>query len=228
MPLLAAANWGGQGLHPRGNFEGFARAAAEQKWLEVHGNTHFAPFYTNYGVALQKRFFGHFLKNEATGWEKQPRVQLQIRHPGEKFIERHEDEWPLARTKWTKFYLRPELCSLSLEEGVADRQLSYETTGEGVTFSTPPIKDPIEITGPAAAKIFLSSDTTDADLFLVLRVFAPDAKEVVFIGTNDPRTPIGLGWLRASHRKLNPNLTKPYRPDRHARRIMAFESRRAG
>ena len=28
MPLLSAANWGGQGLHPRGNFEGFVRAAS--------------------------------------------------------------------------------------------------------------------------------------------------------------------------------------------------------
>jgi predicted acyl esterase len=35
---------------------------------------------------------------------------------------------------------------------------------------------------------------------------------VVFIGTNDPRTPIGLGWLRASHRKLDRGRTLPYRP----------------
>jgi len=36
-PLLSSANWGGQGLHPRGNFEGFVRSASKQKWLEVHG-----------------------------------------------------------------------------------------------------------------------------------------------------------------------------------------------
>ena len=28
VPLLSAANWGGAGLHPRGNFEGYARAAS--------------------------------------------------------------------------------------------------------------------------------------------------------------------------------------------------------
>ena len=54
-PLLSAANWGGQGLHPRGNFEGFVRAAAEHKWLEVHGIEHWTHFYTNYGLDLQKR-----------------------------------------------------------------------------------------------------------------------------------------------------------------------------
>ncbi|TMG73466.1 MAG: CocE/NonD family hydrolase, partial [Betaproteobacteria bacterium] len=61
-PLLSAANWGGQGLHTRGNFEGFVGAASKQKWLEVHGGSHWAPFYTDYGVKLQKRFFDHFLK----------------------------------------------------------------------------------------------------------------------------------------------------------------------
>jgi putative CocE/NonD family hydrolase len=39
-PLLSAANWGGMGLHTRGNFEGYLRAGSKQKWLEVHGDTH--------------------------------------------------------------------------------------------------------------------------------------------------------------------------------------------
>ena len=30
-PLFTAANWGGQGLHPRGNFEGFVRAASRSE-----------------------------------------------------------------------------------------------------------------------------------------------------------------------------------------------------
>jgi predicted acyl esterase len=63
-----------------------------------------------------------------------------------------------------------------------------------------------------AAKLWVSSDTADADLFLVLRVFDPAGKELTFIGANDPRTPIGLGWLRASHRKLDPHRSLPYRP----------------
>ena len=67
-PVLSAGNWGGVGLHPRGNFEGYLRAGSEQKWLEVHGDTHFSHFYSNYGLALQKRFFGHFLKGENNGW----------------------------------------------------------------------------------------------------------------------------------------------------------------
>ncbi len=104
VPLLSAGNWGGVGLHPRGNIEGFVHAATEQKWLEIHGLEHFTHFYTDYGTALQKRFFGHFLKGEDTGWGQQPKVTLQVRHPGERFVERAESEWPLARTQWTPFY----------------------------------------------------------------------------------------------------------------------------
>ena len=52
----------------------------------------------------------------------------------------------------------------------------------------------------------------------MLRVFAPDMKEVVFQGAIDPHTPIGQGWLRASHRNLDRKISKPYRPyHRHDR-----------
>jgi uncharacterized protein len=212
VPILSAANWGGQGLHPRGNFEGWLAAGSKQKWLEVHGDTHFSHFYSSYGADLQRRFFGHFLKGESTGWEKQPKVALNIRRPGEKFTLRAENEWPLARTQWTRFYLQPDDRSLSREQPKAEAALPYQTTGDGLTFLTPPMTQELEITGPVAAKLFVSSETSDADLFLVLRVFDPAGKEVVFVGSNDPRTPVGLGWLRASHRKLDPQRTLPYRP----------------
>jgi hypothetical protein len=212
VPLFSAANWGGQGLHPRGNFEGFVRAASKQKWLEVHGIEHWTHFYTDYGVGLQKRFFGHFLKGEDTGWKRQPRVLLQVRHPGERFVERVEREWPLARTRWTKLYLDPAGQSLTRAPIARNGRVSYGGLSDGVTFLTPPLPRETEITGPLAVKLWVSSETTDADLFLVVRVFAPDLKEVTFQGALDPHTPIAQGWLRASHRTLDPKLTLPYRP----------------
>ena len=221
VPLLAAANWGGQGLHPRGNFEGYLRAGSRQKRLEVHGDTHFTHFYSNYGVELQKRFFGHFLKGENTGWELQPPVSLNIRRPGENFTLRPEKEWPLARTQWTKYYLDPEWLHLTVAAPEHEMTVSYNAAGDGVTFLAPVMTDELEITGPAAAKVWLSSETTDADVFLVLRVFDPDGKEVVFVGSNDPRTPVGLGWLRASHRKSiqgRPSPIGPITPMTNARR----------
>ncbi len=210
VPLLSAANWGGQGLHTRGNFEGFTRSTSEKKWLEVHGGSHWAPFYTDYGVQLQKRFFDFFLKGKANGWDRQPRVLLNVRHPGEKFVQRHENEWPLARTQWTRFYLQRDF-TLSQDATKGQGSVSYDPMGDGVTFSMIAQKE-TEITGPSALKLFLSSATVDADVFAVLRVFDPQGKEVLFQGALDPKTPIGQGWLRASHRKLDPKLSLPYRP----------------
>jgi uncharacterized protein len=211
-PLFSAANWGGQGLHPRGNFEGFVRAASQQKWLECHGSEHWTHFYTDYGVALQKRFFGYFLKGEDTGWSKQPKVLLQVRHPGERFHERHEHEWPLARTEWTKFYLDPAQLTMSTAAQISDSSVTYAGFGCGVTFLTEPLEHEVEITGPIAAKLWVSSATQDADLFLVVRAFTADLKEVTFQGALDSHTPIAQGWLRCSHRKLDEKLTLPYRP----------------
>jgi uncharacterized protein len=210
-PFLSAANWGGQGLHPRGNFEGFVRAASKQKWLEVHGIEHWTHFYTDYGRSLQLRFFDYFLHDKDNGFERHPRVLLQVRHI-DKFVERAENEWPLKRTKWTKFYLDAASGTLGRKLPVGKAVVSFEASGNGVTFLTEPLTQETEITGPSAVKLFVSSTTKDADLFVVLRVLKGDLSEVVFQGAIDPHTPVGQGWLRASHRRLDKRLTTPYRP----------------
>jgi uncharacterized protein len=211
-PLFTAANWGGQGLHPRGNFEGFVRAASKQKWLEAHGIEHWTHFYTDYGREQQLRFFDHFLHGKPDGWKKQPKVLLQVRHPGEKFVARAESEWPIKRTKWTKYYLDLSTMALTPKKPSGAAQRKFAAMGEGLTFLTPPLAEDTEITGPSALKLFASSSTSDADLFIVLRVFTGDLKEIVFQGAIDPHTPIAQGWLRASHRKLDKKLSAPYRP----------------
>jgi uncharacterized protein len=211
VPLLSAGNWGGHGLHLRGNVEGFLRAASRHKWLELHGLEHWTHFYTDYGRLLQKRFFDYFLKGVDNGWHNEPRVRLQVRRM-DGFVERRENEWPIARAQWTKLYLNPRDRSLSWTPIAAGGQVEYDAMGDGVTFLSPPLEQETEITGPSAAKLFASSSTTDADIFVVLRVFSPDGKEVVFQGAIDPHTPIAQGWLRASLRKLDREWSAPYRP----------------
>jgi predicted acyl esterase len=212
VPLLSSGNWGGQGLHLRGNVEGFVRSASKEKWLEMHGGSHWAIFYTDYGVDLQRRFFDYYLKGEKNGWERQPKVQLQIRYPGERFELRHESEWPIARTKWTRMYLDPQGEAFTETAPAQAGTVTFDAMGDGIIFKTPPMPKNVEITGPLAAKLWVSSSTADADIFLVVRVFDPEGKEVTFHGAVDPHTPIAQGWLRASHRKLDPELSLPYRP----------------
>jgi uncharacterized protein len=210
-PLLSAANWGGQGLHLRGNVEGFLQAASKKKWLELHCFEHWTEFYTKAGIELQKRFFGHFLKREDTGWGAQPRIQMQVRHPVRPFEKRAEKQWPLKGTRWTRFYLHPG-GSLERKAPRKGAAVVFRGLSEGLTFVTAPLAEELQLIGPSAAKLYVSSSTEDADLFLVLRLFTPDLKEVTFSGSNDPHTPLAHGWLRASARKLDPDRSLPYRP----------------
>lgn len=211
VPILSSANWGGVGLHSRGNFEGYKLAASKDKWLEVHGLEHWTHFYTQYGVQLQRKFFDYFLKGEDNGWGAQPPVLLQVRGV-DKFIERHEEQWPLIDTEWSKLYLDSSNMSLNKGPVTEEHKIEYKTMGEGITFLTNPFKEESEITGPIASKLYISSSNTDADMFLTVRLFSPEGEEVLYSGAMDPRTPISQGWLRASHRKLDPNRSTEYQP----------------
>jgi predicted acyl esterase len=217
VPFLSAANWGGQGLHPRGNFEGFLCAASKQKWLEAHGLEHWTHFYTDYGRRLQLRFFDHFLKGIDNGQDDTPPVLLQVRHV-DRFVERTEQAWPIPRTRWTKLHLDPSAGTLEARPPSVAASHAFDAMGDGITFLAPPCARETEVTGPLALRIVVSSTTTDADLFAVFRVFTPDLREVVFMGAIDPHTPVAQGWLRASHRALDPALSTEWRPyHRHDR-----------
>ena len=211
VPFLSAANWGGQGLHSRGNFEAFTEATSAERWLEVHGNEHWTEYYTDYGIGLQKRFLERFLKGVKASWGDVPRVRLQVRTI-DGFRERAENEWPLARTDWTELYLNSTGRQLSPSPVASEGSAEYDTSGDGVTFLRAAVTEETELTGPLAATLFVSSTTADADIFAVVRAFGPDGTEVVFQGALDPHTPVSQGWLRASHRKLDPARSRPYRP----------------
>ena len=219
VPFLSAASWAGYGLHPRGNFEAFTQAASKQKWLECHPGRHEEWFYLDGPMAMQKRFLDHFLKGEDNGWEKESSVLLNLRRPfSEEFEVRKEDAWPLPRTEWTKVFLDGKEHSSSNAVGLewkmpsTSSKATFTAMEDNLTFYSAPLEHDTEITGPMAAKIFVSSSTSDMDLFLTFQAFSPDDREVDFQGTVDPHTPLAQGWLRASHRKLDQAKSLPYRP----------------
>ena len=77
-----------------------------------------------------------------------------------------------------------------------------------------------EITGPLAATFHVSSASEDMDLFLTLRHFDADGNEIMETGQQGTPVPVAKGWLRASHRELDPELSLPYRPyHKHTRRL---------
>ena len=152
---------------------------AGRKWLEVHGQQHWVEFYTDYGLRLQKRFFGHFLKGEDTGWHDQPPVYLNLRRVDGTFEGRAEREWPLARTAWTTFHLDIDGSDLDNTARSATSVASRQTaTGS----RSGPSRTPWRPSSPAppSARLSVASSTEDADLFLVLRVQDPHGRDVTF------------------------------------------------
>jgi uncharacterized protein len=211
VPLLSAGNWGGMGLHGRGNFEGYLQAGATQKWLEVHAGTHHGEFYNDVGFALQKRFFDRYLMGIDNGWESSPPLRLAIRSPKGEVV-RDEHEWPLARTRWTKHFLDATGSRIVLQAPVQEASATFSAMTTAAVFSTAPMEEDTEFTGPLAAHLFVSSSTTDADLFLTLQIFDAEGTEVTFVGASEPAAPVAQGWLRASHRALDLPRSRPYRP----------------
>ncbi len=211
IPTLSAANWGGLGNHQRGNLYAWAATGSEEKWLEIHNGTHWSAFYTEYGRTLQRRFFDYFLKGDGD-WTEQPPVSLNVRQVDGTVRLRAEREWPLARTEWKRHYL--DLNDYSINTTMAEREKSftYDSMGDGITFFSAPLSKELEITGPVSAKLWISSSTSDADLFLTLRAFDTRGDEILFEGANDPKTPLSQGWLRASHRKLDLMKSRPWAP----------------
>jgi len=212
VPILSAANWFGQGLHGRGNFEGFLRAASAQRWLHVHPGRHEEWFYLPESVALQQRFFDHYLKGRDNGWPDTPRVVMHVPEPDGGHYNRTANEWPPQETLWTELHLHPGDGTLTQDPPTGDDTVSFTAAGDGITFTTAPMSRDTDVVGPMAARLHVSTDGPDADLFLTLRVLDPGGVEVTFIGAIASEQVLTNGWLRLSRRKTDPTRSLRWRP----------------
>jgi hypothetical protein len=241
VPVYTVGNWGGWGLHLRGNTEAYLCAASKHKKLRIHTGDHFRPFHSNEGKVDQLRFFDYWLKGMQNGIMDEPPIKLEIRTGGSKkpYAFRFENEWPLARTQWTKMYFciekerSPDEAHaegrLVAEQVTSARQISYSGSNpnkagigsgssapgigrSGISFVTDPMAHDTEITGPLMANLWVSSTAEDMDVMVTLRNIDPDGKEVFELGQQGQPVVLTKGWLRASHRKLDPQKSLPYRP----------------
>jgi predicted acyl esterase len=216
VPLFSAANWGGAGLHLRGNLEGFLDAGSAHKQLRIHVGNHCAPFYTLEGRLEQLRFLDHWLKGIDTGITREPPIKLAVRRGGERYVWRYEYEWPLARTEWTRHYLNAHGLVLSPEPATEPAAVAYDAAASDADnrarFSTPPFDTATEFTGPIKLRLWVSCEAGDADLMVSLRHFDVNGEEITYPGALPPNVAAAYGWLRVSHRKLDPERSTPYRP----------------
>jgi uncharacterized protein len=211
VPFLSVGNWGNIGLHLRGNIEAFLRAGSSHKWLRIVTGDHIHPFYEPDNIALEERFLGHYLKGEDNGWEDEPRVMLAIRN-GNSVTWRGEQSWPIERTQWTNMYLDMGKRTLATVATDSDDQITYVATEDSITLSTAAFDAQLELTGPIALKLWVSSTSPDTDIYIRIGHVDADGQEVFGVGPENNQVLLTQGYLRASHRKLDQERTLPYWP----------------
>ena len=233
VPVYSVGNWGGFAMHLRGNTEGYMCAASKHRKLRIHSGSHYHPFHSEEARMDQLRWFDHWLKGIDTGIMGEPPVKLEIRTGGSKrpYAFRFEDDWPIPRTQWTQYFLRVDRAAADdvdaiegeLVAGVPAKTatVSYMQSApsrpgkmpRGVSFVTPPLAGDTEITGPIVLNLWVSSSGEDTDIFATLRNIGLDGKDLLEVGQQEePLQCVTKGWLRASHRKLDPVNSLPYRP----------------
>ena len=250
VPFYSMSNWTMVGIHLRANLIAFEELPGPKKLLvgsgDIGGDSQ--RFYHSEALHTELlRFFDHWLKDDKNGIMDEPPVKVFVRN-GEGF--RDEHEWPLARTQYTPLYLGPGPTgtATSRNDGAltwdppgsdaAPTTYSYpderwggwpilgpaERSADGqidrlaniLTFTSDPLTDEIEVTGPIVAKLWLSSDQPDTDLVVSLMDVAPES------APGPPRR-VTRGWLRASHRGLDPARSTPNRPFHDHRRPEPLE-----
>lgn len=219
-PAFVVASWTDQGLHSRGTMEGFKHIASRQKWLEIHGRKKWAYYYVPENVRKLQTFFDHFLKGADNDLNTWPKVRLEVRERHSVGTFRAETEWPLARTQYTKLFLDAG-GTLQYAPPRDAASVSYDATPGGTDRAVFEItfEQATELTGHMKLRLHMSTqalddqDADDMDVFVGLQKLDARGAIVPFpYYAQFDDGPVALGWLRASHRALDPEKSTAWQP----------------
>jgi putative CocE/NonD family hydrolase len=165
----------------------------ERPWYQIHDEV--------------IRWMDHWLKGIDTGFMDEPPIKFYMLGANEW---RYEHEWPLARTQWTRYYLRSR-GRLMAEPPVGNEgpdcfvQQPLDETSEvnSLKYFTGPFSRDVEVIGPLA-------------LYLHAAIDQPDTNWHVTVYDVDPsggRKPMPTySWLKASHWAVDEKNSKPWEP----------------
>jgi uncharacterized protein len=234
VPLYSIGIWGKIDLHTRGNIDGYRRTRGPKKLRmngpvnAFEANRQFNSVELHQTLLLP--FYEHFLKGKPSDWQSRPDVEWYVRG-ADRF--RNSDSWPPPDVRYLPWYLAPEKSGsvTSLNDGSLVRQpaaagtatqYSYPNPGwmfgvigvgpngapdparRVLTFTTAPLAEDLEIAGPIKLTLYASSTRTDMDFFAKLSEQMPQSPEDRAKELNPAYMLITKGWLRASHRALDP------------------------
>jgi putative CocE/NonD family hydrolase len=173
------------------------------------------------------RWYDHWLKGMDTGVMREPPVKFWVM--GENKW-RHADDWPLPETQWTKLYLRSweRLSAEPFTPASVDRftppdaflQMPPSQTNvvQKLRYLSDPLPDDVLVAGPSVLNLFAEIDQDDTNWIVLLKDVGPDVSVLSVregereVPKNLPEREVTRGWLKASHRALDPKRSKPWKP----------------
>lgn len=213
QPAWVVASWSDQALHLRGTIEAWRQMGSQRKWLDVHGQKKWAYFYRPETRERQRAFFDAFLLARETQVPAWPPVRIEVRdRHGEQRV-RDEREWPLARTDYRPLHLDCNAGRLFEQAPSGVGEAALETGAEPLAFDIR-FDSATELTGHAALRLWIEAEEADdMDIFVALQKLDTHGLPVGFtFYACYENGPVALGWLRASHRALDPARSTPARP----------------
>jgi uncharacterized protein len=194
-------------------------------------------------------FFDHWLKGLDNGVMDGAPVRVEVRTGDGAHFVTEEDEWPIARTEYRRWYLdaspsgwngdgrRTDFRRISEKPPTTGTSASYDAhldrgraimapTGfvggtprwsTGISFISDPLPDDMVLAGYMKVALWVSSTSTDMDVFASLRVLDESDREIRYeslVPPIDPANihPVGHGLLKVSHRKLDDTRSTDYWP----------------
>ena len=152
------------------------------------------------------RWYDHWLKGVDTGVMEEPPIRIWLMGADEW---RTEHEWPLARTEWMHLYLRAGgRLSREAEDSDAAAQtfvqppLTETEQIAGLSYLGEPFEEDTEVIGPLSLTLFAAIDGPDTNWIVAVHDEGPD-------GASRELT---RGFLKASHRELDPERSTPWEP----------------
>lgn len=215
VPTYVVASWTDQGLHTRGTLEAFKGLGSSEKWLEIHGAKKWEYFYREDCVERQLAFFDTFLKGEDRGVDSWPAVRFEVRDRSYVGSVHEAESWPLPATDYQKRFLDARSGALGAAplEDPATVDYDCEAKDAEASFDITFTEETV-LVGHAKLKLWIEAQgSNDADLFVSLEKLDSVGNRVPFpfFSIRDDG-PVALGWLRASHRDLDPERSSPHQP----------------
>jgi predicted acyl esterase len=227
IPAYTGAGWHAYTykMHLQGAQNWYAGVDVPKKLLFT-GITHMErPFHSMHEEIV--RWYDHWLKGVDNGIMDEPPVKLWVQGANRW---RSAQAWPLPETQWTKLYLhswerlRPEPFIAGARDGYAEPDCFVQMPPtqtrkiEGLRFMTEPLNVDTLVIGPVGLTFFASLDQDDTNWIVILKDVGPDVS--VHTGRAGefealPKVPereLTRGWLKASHRALDEQRSKPWKP----------------